>query len=160
MNNLKLTIELVPSTSWGNNLRSAMTPKQWRALSGMIADRAYNVCEICGGVGPKHPVECHEIWEYNDKKGIRKLAGLHALCPDCHMVKHIGYARVTGKYDQALKHFMKVNGLRKNEAEEQVKAAFQRWRDRSKMEWTLDLSILKRYGIDPEKLKEPTMESK
>ena len=151
-----LTIELVPSTSWGNNIRAIMTPKQWRALAGMVADRAYNVCEICGGTGPAHPVECHEKWEYNDKKNIRKLTGMLALCPDCHLVKHIGYARTQGKYDQALKHFMKVNGLTKKQAEEEVKAAFTHWRERNKSEWTLDLSYLKRYGIDPEKLKEQT----
>jgi hypothetical protein len=152
---LALTIELVPATSWGNNIRAVMTAKQWNALSGIVCNRAYNVCEICGGVGPKHPVECHEIWEYNDRKQIQRLAGMIALCPDCHMVKHIGYARVQGKYDQAAKHFRKVNGLKKIEAEETIKTAFQRWRDRSKQDWTLDLSHLKRYGIDPEKLKEP-----
>lgn len=151
---MKLTIELVPATSWGNNLRSAMTSKQWRALSGMICDRAYNVCEICGEVGPKHPVECHEIWEYNERKQIQRLTGMIALCPNCHLVKHIGYARVAGKYDLALKHFRKVNGLKKIEAEEAVKAAFQKWRDRNKQTWTLDLSLLKRYGIDSDKLKE------
>jgi len=151
---MKLTIELVPRTSWGNNLRSAMTPKQWRALSGMVCDRAYNVCEVCGGVGPNHPVECHEIWEYNDRNHTQKLTGMVALCPDCHMVKHIGYARVQGKYEIALKHFMKVNGLKRKAAEDHVKAAFQIWRERNKNDWTLNISLLKRYGIDPDKLKE------
>ncbi len=132
-----------------------MTAKQWNALSGMVCDRAYNVCEICGGVGPKHPVECHEIWDYNDRTLNQKLIGMLALCPDCHMVKHIGYARVRGKFEEALKHFMKVNSLKKKEAKEQIDLAFKRWRDRSQKDWTLDLSYLKRYGIDPEKLKNP-----
>lgn len=68
------------------------------------------------------------------------------------MVKHIGLAQVKGKYDVALKHFMKVNKLKKRQAEEYVDEAFKCWRERSKSEWTLDLSLLKQYGIDIEKL--------
>jgi hypothetical protein len=150
---LKLTIELVPSTSWMNNVRKVLTTTQWNALRGAVCDAAYNICEICGGEGPKHPVECHEIWQYNEKTNVQKLTGMLSLCPDCHMVKHIGLAQVKGKYDEALKHFMKVNKLKKRQAEEYVDEAFKLWRERSKSEWTLDLTILKRYGIDSEKLK-------
>jgi hypothetical protein len=132
-----------------------MTNRQWNALSGMVCDQAWNVCEVCGGVGPEHPVECHEIWQYNERTQIQKLIGMVALCPDCHMVKHIGLARVKGKYKEALKHFIKVNGLKRQAAEEYIAQAFDTWRSRSKQKWTLDLSYLKRYGIDPEKLKEP-----
>src|SRR5574337_1863360 len=91
---MKLTIELVPQTSWMNNVRAVLTTKRWDILRGIVADQAWNVCEICGGVGPKHPVECHEIWEYDEKNRTQKLAGMIALCPDCHMVKHFGFARV------------------------------------------------------------------
>lgn len=147
----------MPQTSWMNNVRAVLTNKQWRALAGMVSDHAWNVCEICGGVGPNHPVECHEIWEYNEKTKIQKLAGMIALCPDCHLVKHFGFARTQGKGEQALKHFMKINGLKKKEAEAAIAEAFQVWRKRSLLDWTLDLSGLKKYGIDVSKLKEPTM---
>ncbi|SRR5258706_5950481 len=150
---MKLTIELVPRTSWMNNVRAVLSAKQWNALRGMVADRAYNICQICGGVGPAHPVECHEIWEYNERTATQYLAGMIALCPDCHMVKHFGFARVQGKEEQALKHLMKINGLKKKEAQAVVAEAFKVWRNRSKIDWQLDLSALKRYGIDPEKLK-------
>jgi len=148
----KLTIELVPKSSWMNNVRAVLNTTQWNALRKVVCDAAYNICEICGGVGPKHPVECHEIWNYDEKTQVRKLAGMLALCPDCHMVKHIGFARVQGKYDVALKHFMKVNNLKKRQAEEYVGEAFELWQERSKNQWTLDLSLLKQYGIDLEKL--------
>lgn len=157
MSDLKLTIELVPQTSWMNNVRAVLTAKQWNALRGVVADHAWQVCEICGGVGPNHPVECHEIWEYNEKTQVRKLAGMIALCPDCHMVKHFGFARIQGKEEQAFKHFMKVNGLKKKEAEAAIAKAFQVWRDRSLIDWKLDLSGLKKYGIDVSKLKGPFM---
>lgn len=154
MTKLLLEIELVPSTSWMNNVRKVLTTTQWNALRGAVCDAAYNVCEICGGEGPKHPVECHEIWRYNEKTNVQKLTGMLSLCPDCHMVKHIGLARIKGKYDEALKHFMKVNKLKKRQAEEYIDEAFKLWRERSKSKWTLDLSLLKRYGLDPDKLKD------
>lgn len=157
MSKLKLTIELIPRTSWTNNVRAVLTNKQWRTLSSIVADRAWNVCEICGDVGPNHPVECHEIWEFNEKSQTQRLAGMIALCPDCHMVKHFGYARTQGKDEQALKHFMKINGLKKKEAEKVIQDAFELWRKRSLVDWKLDLSILKRYGLDPSKLKGPFM---
>lgn len=150
---MKLTIELVPQSSWMNNVRAVLTAKQWDSLRRIVADKAWNVCEICGGVGPKHPVECHEIWEYNEKTGIQKLAGMIALCPNCHMVKHFGFARISGKEERALKHFMKINDLKKKEAEKAVTAAFELWSKRSGLEWKLDLTSLKEYGIDPKNIK-------
>ena len=150
---MKLTIELVPQTSWMNNVRAVRTAKQWNALRGVVADKAWNVCEICGGVGPAHPVECHEIWEYNDKTNVQRLAGMIALCPSCHSVKHFGFARISGREELALKHFMKINGLKKKEAEKAITDAFELWAKRSASEWKLDLSVLKEYGIDVDKIK-------
>lgn len=154
---MKLEIDLVPRTAWGNNVRAVLTNKQWRVLAGIVADRAWNTCEICGGAGPNHPVECHEIWEYTEKSKTRRLVGMIALCPDCHLVKHFGFARTQGKEEYAFKHFMKVNGLKKKEAEAEIAKAFDVWRKRSLVDWKLDLSGLKKYGIDVSKLKGPFM---
>lgn len=149
----KLTIELVPSSSWTDNVRAIVSKKQWDYLKSQVSSRAYNVCEICGGVGPKHPVECHEIWSYNNKKLIQKLEGMMALCPDCHMVKHIGLAGIMGKRAQALRHLMAINKMTIKKAEAYVEEAFKIWAERSKKTWTLDISHLEEYGIDIRKLK-------
>lgn len=149
---LKLTIELVPSTSWTNNVRAIVSKKQWDYLKSQVSSKAYNVCEICGGVGPKHPVECHEIWSFDNKKLVQKLEGMIALCPDCHMVKHIGLAEINGKKARALRHLMSVNKMTINKAEEYVTEAFKVWAERSKKTWTLDISHLEEYGIDVNKL--------
>lgn len=136
-----------------NNVRAVVTTKQWDILRKQVASAAWDVCQICGGIGPEHPVECHEIWEYNDETKVQKLAGMIALCPNCHMVKHFGFARISGKEDQAFSHFMKVNGLKKIQAEAEITKAFDIWRKRSTIDWTLDLSGLERYGIDIESIK-------
>lgn len=153
---VRLTIELVPQTSWFNNVRAVVSKKQWDTIKSQVAAKAYDLCEICGGVGPKHPVECHEIWHYDETKLVRKLEGMIALCPSCHMVKHFGFAEVQGKRARALAHLMKVNKMTIDKAEDYVLKAFQLWVNRSQKQWTLDITHLKEYGVDIEKLRRPT----
>ncbi len=145
---MKLTIELVPETCWFSNVRSEVSKKEWEHIRSIVASKAWNVCEICGGVGKQHPVECHEIWHYDDKKLIQKLEGMIALCPECHAVKHFGYAASQGDHKTALRHFMKINQLARKEAEDYIEQAFQKWHERSQKEWKLDISVLKDYGIE------------
>lgn len=151
---MRLEIELVPSSAWFSNVRAVVSKKQWDVIKRIVADKAYWVCQICGGVGPKHPVECHEIWHYDDTTQIQKLVGMIALCPDCHQVKHFGLAQVMGKREQAFKHLMNINQVTKREAEKYIKQAFETWEKRSQKTWTLDISILSEYGIDVSKIKE------
>lgn len=154
MTKLRLSIELAPSTSWFNNVRTVVSKKQWDYLKSQVSSKAYGVCEICGGVGPKHPVECHEIWSFINKTSVQKLEGMIALCPDCHMVKHIGFAEVRGKKAQAVRHLMRVNNLTITKAEAYVAEAFKVWAERSMKTWTLDISHLAEYGIDLTKIKQ------
>jgi hypothetical protein len=145
---MKLTIDLIPSTCWFSNVRSEVTQAQWDIIRQKVYSEAYHVCQICGGVGKKHPVECHEIWEYDDKNLIQILSGMIALCPDCHMVKHIGLAKIQNKGDYALRHLMKINSLSKRDAEKYVGDVFIQWAQRSTKQWKLNISVLKNYGVD------------
>lgn len=151
---MKLDIELVPQTCWFSNVRFAVSKSRWDTIKSAVAAKAWNVCRICGDVGPKHPVECHEIWHYDDVKLIQKLTGMIALCPNCHMVKHFGFAQISGKSEKAIKHLMKINELTRLTAEATVKRAFVVWERRSKKQWKLDISTLSEYGIDVSKIKE------
>lgn len=151
---MKLELDLVPASSWFNNVRAVVTKKQWDAIRTKVASKAYDTCEICGGIGSKHPVECHEIWEYDKETLTQKLIGMIALCPDCHMVKHFGLAEIQGKRNKALKHLMKINKITKEEAEKYIAEQFVVWAKRSKRKWELDISLLKKdFGIDIDKLK-------
>lgn len=70
---MKLSVELVPSTSWFKNLRSMLAPEEWDRLRRKTYREADYRCEICDGQGPDHPVECHEIWHYDDKQHGLKI---------------------------------------------------------------------------------------
>lgn len=141
-----LTVELVPSSSWGDNLRSRLKQSAWDRLRRASYKAAGHRCEICGGKGRRHPVECHEVWVYNDTTHVQTLERLISLCPSCHEVKHLGLAELRGRQDIALRHLAKVNGWTPTEALRHVTEAFEVWQRRSRHTWTLDLSWLAEQG--------------
>ena len=140
--NTPLTIELVPASQWGDNLRSLLPKAKWDTLRKQIYQRADYKCEICGGKGHKWPVECHEVWFYDEKRKTQTLTGLTALCPRCHEVKHIGRSMSVGKGDRAIRHLMKVNKWTRSDAQYYIEAIFEQWHQRNRFEWTVDLSWL------------------
>ena len=105
----RLTVELVPQTCWYSNVRSEVSTGEWDKLKRVTFEQANYCCEVCSGRGLKHPVECHEIWDYNDERHIQTLTGLIALCPACHECKHMGLANIKGRGAIATDHLAKVN---------------------------------------------------
>lgn len=142
---MRLNIELIPATSFFTNVRSLVTQAEWDVIRKKCYKEAGYQCEICQGKGPKWPVECHEIWNYDEDTEIQKLKGLIALCPACHEVKHFGLAQVRGRHEQAKKHLMKINECTETVAHGIIKHAFARWRQRNCIDWKLDTSYLKEY---------------
>lgn len=152
MNPPKLTIELVPKTSWFNNVRTIVSTEDWDRIRKSVYARAGHRCEICGGKGPKHPVECHEVWIYDDETHRQTLARMIALCPSCHECKHAGLANIRGRGDLIPIHLAMVNEWSIRRAERYVDEQFEIWEQRSRFEWTLDVECLREYDIDPGKL--------
>ncbi|MDD5383728.1 MAG: HNH endonuclease [Gallionella sp.] len=144
---IKLTIELVPRTAWFSNVRSMVSREDWDVLRKECYVQASNRCEICGGSGGKHPVEAHEVWEYDDQLQVQKLIRLIALCPSCHAVKHIGNAFLRGVADDALDHFQSVNALTQKKTLKLLKEAFSIWEERSSRQWICDVSWLDNKGV-------------
>lgn len=138
----KLLVELVPQTSWGSNLRSRLPKAEWDRFRKEAYRLANHKCEICGGVGPRWPVEAHEVWEYDDETHIQKLVRIEAICPNCHGVRHFGRSQAVGNGEVALRHLMATNGWSVKQAVEHVNKAFRVWEERSGQEWTLDLTWL------------------
>jgi len=147
MSDQKLTIELVPETCWHSNLRSELRTKDWNFLRKRSYHEAGYQCEICNGVGRNHPVECHEIWHYDDESHIQTLKGLISLCPSCHLCKHMGFARLKKRESEAEEHLATVNGWDWKETAMYVGECFDIWKNRSQYDWDLDLSWLNQWGI-------------
>lgn len=143
----KLTIELIPKTCWFSSVRTMVSASNWNKIRKISYELAKNKCQICGdnGInqGYKHPVECHEIWEYDDINHIQRLIGLISLCVKCHQVKHIGRTIAMGKEQPLFKHIMKINKWTKAKLENYIQECFIIHKERSKYKWELDISILK-----------------
>ena len=69
--NLKLTIEIVPSSAWQNNLRSVLTKKMWGDIRKKVYTKYGSKCAICGKVPKK--LHAHEVWGYDDKTHVQIL---------------------------------------------------------------------------------------
>lgn len=120
-----------------------ISKEEWDKIRLKVFKRANYKCEICGGKGDKWPVECHEIWEYNDVNKDQKLTGFIALCPDCHACKHIGLAIKRGAGKKCKEHLMKINQMSFDDANNYIKEVFRQWKERSKYNWTLDIALIK-----------------
>lgn len=142
----KLTVELVPKTCFFSNVRSTVSSSEWDLIRFISYKHANNKCEICGATGLKqgykHRVECHEIWEYDETNKVQILAGLISLCPLCHQVKHIGRSFAIGRQIEVFEHLMKVNKWNHRQVVDHVADAFMIYKERSKHQWKLDLSLL------------------
>ena len=76
MGKYKLDFQLVPDGCWYTNLRSALPKETWDRVRKKAYARAGGRCMICGKAGR---LEAHEVWEYDDKKHIQKLADVIAV---------------------------------------------------------------------------------
>ena len=121
---LKLRIELVPLKCHLKNVRSRIRKSQWNKIRQQVYMKANYHCEICGKQGTMPPVECHEVWVYNEKTSIQKLKGFRAICPLCHEVIHYGRAMCIGNEDRAFDRFMKINKLNKVAATDVISAVW------------------------------------
>ncbi|WIG59049.1 MAG: hypothetical protein OJF49_001796 [Ktedonobacterales bacterium] len=134
---LRLTIELVPATCWGANVRDVLPRARWDALRREVYAASGHRCAICGAGGKLH---CHEVWDYDDAAHVQRLRGFRALCVECHHVKHIGHARLLasqGKldYERIVAHFLRVNGCDRATFARHRDEAFARFAERSRYEW-------------------------
>jgi hypothetical protein len=146
----RLTIELVPSPCWGKNLRALVSPDEWQGIQETVFGHAAGKCQVCGFQGNLH---CHEVWRYNEVSGVQTLVGFLALCRFCHEVKHIGRAKVRGRYHQAIAHLARVNRWSKRAAERYADRCFETYERRSGREWRQDVravnAALERDGKPP-----------
>jgi len=149
----KLTVELIPSTCHFSNVRTTVKKQDWDKIRFISYKAADNKCEICKDTGKnqgyKHNVECHEIWEYDDKNLIQKLVGLISLCPTCHLCVHYGRARTTNKKILCENHIRNINKWGSNMFRKHLEMAYAKYKARSKYQWSLDISILEKdpYNI-------------
>lgn len=145
-----LYIDLIPSTAWFTNIRSAISGADWERLRRLLYRRADQRCELCGrGANPQQRryLEAHERFAYHEDSGTQVLKRLLLVCSDCHEVTHYGLAELRGRGPAAFAHLRAITRMTETDATAHVEVAFARWQQRSTRTWALDLSPLTQAGI-------------
>lgn len=148
----RLAIEIVPTSLHGKSPRETMGRGWWdRNRRKTYAAASYR-CEICGGTGSRHPVEAHEVYEYDEsaRPPVQRVIRLIALCPACHAVKHLyrthDVAVQLGDmsiYENTLAHLATVNGWNAEQVKAYLAKTRATFRLREKLgPWTQDFSRL------------------
>ena len=143
-----LYVDMVPQSCFFQSVRSELTDAEWKLLKTSSYKRAGYCCEICGGKGPAHPVECHERWAFDESTGVQSLTALESLCPDCHTSTHMGLAQIRGIEQEAIAHMMKVNSWDMATTRTHIDEAFFLWAMRSKRKWGVDMTHLATLGVE------------
>lgn len=136
-------VDLIPSSSWCASLANMLVPSSWRMLREVTHLRAGG-CQDCGS---RDRIECHESWSYDESRAVQTLTGLVALCSACHETRHLGFASVRGRYGFALSRLVAINRIERHEIAGYEALIFQRFDRRSRMDWSLDLSMLRGKGL-------------
>lgn len=158
LDELKLTIELVPLTAWGQNLRDRVTRSTWDTIRQDALAAQNHRCGICDASEGR--MNCHEIWRYEDDTHRMVLTGVVMLCDLCHSVKHFGRTQVKARQgvlalEPVIEHFLRVNGCGRRVLAEHLAWARAVWHQRNEYGWALDLgpyASLVRPGMETGKV--------
>lgn len=105
-----LPIVLTPQSSWGLTLANKLKKEEWDKLRRRVYKRAGYKCEICHET--QEALNCHEVWEINDRKRTQTLIRFVCLCQTCHDCVHFGRSvKAYGKdrVERLVLHIMRVN---------------------------------------------------
>jgi len=138
----KITIEVIPNQLHYKSLRQKVSSEEWNKIKQEIFKKERYKCWICGSI--EKPLEAHEFFDYNEKKGIQKLIAIHHLCKPCHHIKHFGFSNISlneKEIERLRNHFCKVNCCSINDFKKHEKQVFNIWNKRNKIGWKQDFSI-------------------
>ena len=145
MNELKLTIELLPKGAWNNDLSKTLSKKDWNILRQVALKRANGNCEICGY--KTDDLDVHEEWDFDINNKTQTLRDIKAICTRCHGVKHFRNSKRLGFEEEAKKHFMKVNNCNEFKFASHLTQAEILFNERNEIYfWKMKLDLLKFGG--------------
>ena len=139
--------QLVPASAWNANLRAIMSAAEWKKFRQLVFAKHGTACAFCEA-RPKS-LDCHEIWRYSIESGAvvgqQQLIKVLPLCKQCHMVCHIGFWSIQGKFEQVLAHMMRTRKLSRAAALLEVSSANSVFEKLSGFEWILDVEHANDY---------------
>ncbi|MBU2755228.1 hypothetical protein HFU84_08520 [Acidithiobacillus sp. CV18-2] len=137
--------DLIPVSAHGTSLASLLAKKDWDAIRKPLIEERSNSCEACGR-RQKSGLNAHEIWEYHlpehGSHGIQRLAQIKILCHQCHMMFHLAFANLQGKWDETVDRLMRLHRWDEDRFEAFGRFVEARRDTFNRYSWVLDLSIV------------------
>lgn len=149
MEELKLTINMLPKGAWNNDFSKTLSKKDWDKLRVFALKRAKGKCEICGY--KTDDLDVHEEWVFDVKKKTQTLKYIKAICSRCHGVKHFRNSVRLGFGEEAEKHFLKVNSASEMQFASHLHKSLIEYEERNKVfRWKIVANLEKFGGKDIE----------
>jgi len=142
----ELYIDMIPKTSYFKNVRSLFTDSDWNLIRHHIYERSYYKCECCGIKKFKY-LEAHERWIYNYETKTQTLIRIIALCKLCHNATHYGHSKKTKNILKINEHLKKIKNINDEELNKHIDEAYNIWKERNKIKWIIDTSIITNSGF-------------
>ncbi len=144
MEDLKLTISMLPKGAWNNDFSKTLSKKDWDKLRGYALKRANGKCEICSY--KTNDLDAHEEWEFDIEKKTQTLKQIIAICSKCHGVKHFKNSIRLGYGEEAQEHFMKINNCSEMEFASHLGKSLLEYNERNSVyRWKI-VADLKKFG--------------
>ncbi len=147
MEELRLTINMLPKGAWNNDFSKTLSKKDWDKLRTFALKRAKGKCEICGY--ETDDLDAHEEWDFDIKNKTQTLKYIKAICSHCHGVKHFKNSVRLGFGEEAQKHFLKVNNCSEMQFASHLNKALLEYEERNKVfRWKIVADLEKFGGKD------------
>ena len=147
----QLFVDLLPKDS-NITLKRTLEDSEYSKLKNIVIKRVAYKCEICNteclSKDNKYIQLC-ERFSYSMEKKVQKLERIVAMCKECFQT-----VRLLDK-GIALTRLIHINQIDKEDAKQHILDAYDIWKTRSNIKWSVDLSIVSNFSISstPEKSK-------
>lgn len=139
----ELYVDILPKGS-NISLKRLLIDSDFSKLRNLLVKRVAYRCEVCGEEcvsSERKYLEVCEMFSFNFSTHIQRLERLIALCKPCYTTTRLLDKGI------ALEHLMDINGLDREDAKQHIYEAFDNWKNRSEIKWTLDLSLVTNSGL-------------
>jgi hypothetical protein len=139
----ELYVDILPKGS-NISIKRLLSDNDFSRLRNLLVKRVAYRCECCSEEcisSEKKYLEVCECFSYNFNTRVQKLEKFTALCKKCYTTTRLADKGV------ALAHLMDVNGLDKEDAKQHIYEAFDSWKARSNIKWSVDLSLVTNSGL-------------
>jgi hypothetical protein len=134
----ELCVDLTPTTVYHKSIDNYLDRHHWNRIKNKVFSRANNKCELCNA--DNVPLEVCERWDYETEIHTRYLVNLIAHCDMCKKVNDL---HLNSNELQAKEHLCKVRNFTNDEYNKHIDEAVNVLRNRSKYNWSSDMSLVK-----------------